>query len=273
MKLIFLDIDGVLVTRRPGVFEDSLLRNLQALAQSTGADIVLSTDWRRHPSARDEARRVMNSLGLKVLGCTPRLSPFVPQRPTEIMQWKRDFVLKSQEPLTHWIAIDDRALLQERHGQYLRGHFLQTHPLRGLTQEAVQEGIRLLTSETPAPSAKDELAAGGLDLEQRSVVNGSPKRSASTGGSSRRRGPELERGRTSTAGTGHSRLSAQDGRAAAASGWGPLKTGAAGGSGAQHGAKPPLPSLPRGTTTQVPERAASLGAPAGGDRANPRSRP
>jgi len=179
MKLIFLDIDGVLVTRRPGVFEEGLLRNLQSLAQKTECDIVLSTDWRRHPSARDEARSVLASLGLRVIGCTPRLSPFVPQRPTEILQWKRDFCKRPGiEPVTHWIAIDDRALLEERHGQYLRGHFLQTHPLRGLTEERVEEGMRLL-SLAPAPAEEK----GGF------VAEGSPLEAAGPrGGTSTRRG-------------------------------------------------------------------------------------
>lgn len=159
MKLIFLDIDGVLVCRRPGVFEDALLRNLQSLAQQAGCDIVLSSDWRRHPQARDEARKVLASFGMKVIGCTPRLSPFVAQRPTEIMQWKRDFCKRpGVEAITHWIAIDDRALLEERHGQYLRGHFLHTHPLRGLTEERVEEGIRLLSVEEKQPGEAQEEA-------------------------------------------------------------------------------------------------------------------
>mmetsp|Transcript_119182 Transcript_119182/g.379934 ORF Transcript_119182/g.379934 Transcript_119182/m.379934 type:complete len:235 (+) Transcript_119182:147-851(+) len=122
MKLIFLDLDGVLVTRRPGVMEDRLLHNLQGLVARTGAEIVLSSDWRRHPAARDEARRVLATVGLKIIGSTPCMSAFLAQRPTEIMQWKKEFCTRpNAEHVTHWVAIDDRALLDERHGQYLRG--------------------------------------------------------------------------------------------------------------------------------------------------------
>lgn len=155
MKLIFLDLDGVLVTRRPGVMEDRLLHNLQGLVARTGAEIVLSSDWRRHPAARDEARRVLATVGLKIIGCTPCMSAFLAQRPTEIMQWKKEFCTRpNAEHVTHWVAIDDRALLDERHGQYLRGHFVQTHPLRGLTEQAIEECARVLTQDPP-PEARN----------------------------------------------------------------------------------------------------------------------
>eukprot|EP00428_Durinskia_dybowskii_P037609 CAMPEP_0170257528 /NCGR_PEP_ID=MMETSP0116_2-20130129/28625_1 /TAXON_ID=400756 /ORGANISM="Durinskia baltica, Strain CSIRO CS-38" /LENGTH=236 /DNA_ID=CAMNT_0010508553 /DNA_START=173 /DNA_END=879 /DNA_ORIENTATION=- len=158
MKLIFLDLDGVLVTRRPGTFEDRLLRNLQGLVQRTNAEVVLSSDWRRHPSARDEARRMLGTVGIRIIGSTPCLSPFVPQRPTEILQWKKEFTKRmgDKDPVTHWVAIDDRPLLEERHGNFLRGHFVQTHPLRGLTEQAVEDCVRLLTVDAaPAPVIND----------------------------------------------------------------------------------------------------------------------
>lgn len=154
MKLIFLDLDGVLVTRRPGVMEDRLLSNLQGLVARTGAEIVLSSDWRRHPAARDEARRVLATVGLKIIGCTPCMSAFLAQRPTEIMQWKKDFVKRpGNDIVANWVAIDDRPLLEERHGTYLRGHFVQTHPLRGLTEQSVEECVKILMQDPP-PTAQ-----------------------------------------------------------------------------------------------------------------------
>jgi len=151
VKLVFLDIDGVLVTRRPGCFEEHLLRNLKRVCDQSGAQIVLSSDWRRHPQARQEAQRVLGTVGLKFIACTPCMSPYLAQRPTEIMTWKRDWRKgrSGEEPLTHWVAIDDRELVQERHGQHLRGHFVQTHPLRGLTEDASDECIRILNQELP----------------------------------------------------------------------------------------------------------------------------
>mmetsp|Transcript_53606 Transcript_53606/g.149125 ORF Transcript_53606/g.149125 Transcript_53606/m.149125 type:complete len:258 (-) Transcript_53606:96-869(-) len=145
MKLIFLDIDGVLVTRRIGVFEEPLLMNLKKVVEQTGAKIVLSSDWRRHPTARLEARRVLGTVGLNFIGCTPCLSAYIAQRPTEIMQWKREHTRRADgEKVTQWIAIDDRALLEERHGQHLQGHFVQTQPMRGLVESVADECVRIL---------------------------------------------------------------------------------------------------------------------------------
>mmetsp|Transcript_6678 Transcript_6678/g.11696 ORF Transcript_6678/g.11696 Transcript_6678/m.11696 type:complete len:232 (-) Transcript_6678:72-767(-) len=175
MKLIFLDIDGVLVTRRPGVFEESLLMNLKRIVDTTGADIVLSSDWRRHPSARLEAKRVLNAVGLTFIGCTPCLSAFLAQRPTEIMQWKRDHNKRADaERITHWVVIDDRPLLEERHGNYLRGHFAQTQPMRGLTDAVVDECCRILTQDVP--SAPPDPLKGAIEGH-----SGIPSRGSSTG--------------------------------------------------------------------------------------------
>jgi hypothetical protein len=150
MKIIFLDIDGVLVTRRIGTFEDDLLRNLKRVVDETGATIVLSSDWRRHPAARAEAKRVLATVGLCFIAWTPIMSAYIAQRPTEIMQWKKDYCKRADaERITNWIAIDDRALLEERHGSYLRGHFVQTHVLRGLTEMAADECIASLNQEPP----------------------------------------------------------------------------------------------------------------------------
>lgn len=184
MKLIFLDIDGVLVTRRPGVMEERLLHNLQGLVQRTGAEIVLSSDWRRHPMAREEARRVLATVGLKIIGYTPCMSAFLAQRPTEILQWKKEFSkLPNREPLTNWIAIDDRMLVEERHGQYLRGHFVQTHPLRGLTEDRVEECVRLLSQDPPPQLAiGDEEAVLADPMSPAPGGRGAGGRSSSTVG-------------------------------------------------------------------------------------------
>lgn len=163
MKLIFLDLDGVLVTRRPGVFEDNLLQNLKRLVDETGAKIVLSSDWRRHPCARAGARAFLQKADLDFIGHTPCMSPALAQRPTEIMTWKQGYSKREgAESITHWVAIDDRELLGERHGKCLAGHFVRTHPLRGLTEAAVEQCAKVLNSEQPQarPRAEPEDGLG-----------------------------------------------------------------------------------------------------------------
>jgi len=150
LKLIFLDLDGVLVTRRPGVIEETLLKNLAYIVERTGSLIVLSSDWRRHPQARAEARRVLRTAGLDFIGHTPCMSAFIAQRPTEILQWKKEFSQRENAPkITHWVAIDDRMLVEERHGSYLRGHFVQTQLMRGLTEAHAEAVIRILNADVP----------------------------------------------------------------------------------------------------------------------------
>lgn len=55
MKLLFLDIDGVLCCRRPGVIQQNLTQNLATIVKKTGCQIVLSSDWRRFREGRVEA--------------------------------------------------------------------------------------------------------------------------------------------------------------------------------------------------------------------------
>lgn len=188
MKLIFLDIDGVLVTRRPGVMEDRLLANLARVVERTGASIVLSSDWRRHPLARSEAHRVLATHGLSFIACTPCMSIYLAQRPTEIMQWKRDYMRSpSAEHITHWVAIDDRHLLEEKNGKYLRGHFVQTHLMHGLTETAADECIRILNAESSARPPDDRPLDASFESPGREgLFEGVGRRHVGAGGVSAR---------------------------------------------------------------------------------------
>ena len=58
MKVLFLDIDGVLVLDRPGVFVVDAMERLQAVVEATQCVLVLSSDWRR----REEGRRIVRSI-------------------------------------------------------------------------------------------------------------------------------------------------------------------------------------------------------------------
>jgi hypothetical protein len=147
VKLIFLDLDGVLVTRFPGVFEPQLVRNLKRVVDATGAEIVLSSDWRRTPCALEDARRNLRSFGMDCIGYTPCLSPSVPQRPKEILMWKDDHHENGGSFVTAWVAIDDRPLLDEEKGMGLRGHFVQTDENIGFEGPCVEDAIHLLNRE------------------------------------------------------------------------------------------------------------------------------
>eukprot|EP00403_Amphidinium_massartii_P019112 CAMPEP_0178430934 /NCGR_PEP_ID=MMETSP0689_2-20121128/31577_1 /TAXON_ID=160604 /ORGANISM="Amphidinium massartii, Strain CS-259" /LENGTH=190 /DNA_ID=CAMNT_0020052809 /DNA_START=147 /DNA_END=716 /DNA_ORIENTATION=+ len=157
MKLIFLDIDGVLVTHQPGIIEGRLLSNLKRLVDATGAEIVLSSDWRRAMGSRIEAENALMSVGLTILDCTPSLSPFPAQRPTEILKWSSAFLQKPDaEHISHWVVIDDRPLLMEQDGGCLCGHFVRTQPLMGLTDDLVEECQRVLMEDNGDAEPENE---------------------------------------------------------------------------------------------------------------------
>lgn len=172
MKVLFLDLDGVLVTRRIGCMEERLVLNLKRIVEETGTLIVLSSDWRRWREGRVECRRVLRSHGMDFIGCTPCMSAMHGNRPIEILRWMRAHNKKAteeeggEEKVSEWVAVDDRMLLGEKQGIKLEGHFVHTHPRQGLTQAAANQCIAILNGEGPqvakaATSRKPALSASG----------------------------------------------------------------------------------------------------------------
>merc|ERR1711871_1571546 len=126
--------------------EERLVKNLKHVIDESGAQIVLSSDWRRWREGRTECRRVLRGFGMNFIGCTPTMSAMHGNRPTEILRWIREHDVKAKENggsrVEEWVAVDDRMLLQEKQGNKLSGHFVHTHPSGGLTADAAQACIR-----------------------------------------------------------------------------------------------------------------------------------
>jgi hypothetical protein len=90
MKVIFLDIDGVLnhggargFTAGTHGLDPACVDMLQALVKRTGVQLVLSSSWRHSESAKAQLREA----GLKWIGETPRFA--YAERPEEIDAWLR----------------------------------------------------------------------------------------------------------------------------------------------------------------------------------------
>lgn len=79
---------------------------------------------------------------------------FSAERPAEILKWLSTYssmaAKEGFEPVTHFIAIDDRELTQELGGRHLRGHFVLTKLRQGLTTERADVAVKLL-NENPIP--------------------------------------------------------------------------------------------------------------------------
>jgi len=117
--------------------------------EQTGCSIVLSTDWRRFREGRLEVKRALSSFGMDFIGCTPlSRSRFVAERPAEILKWIHTYDMRAKkenlEPVTHFVAIDDRDLLTEVGGQYMRGHFVKTKLRIGLNRERAEAAVQAL---------------------------------------------------------------------------------------------------------------------------------
>jgi hypothetical protein len=103
MKVIFLDIDGVLNCKKtpnprkfPYVVDRKLLRRLKRLLDRTGAKVVLSSTWRYDPAGLFSARH----WGVPFIDVTPDM----PKRPrrSEILAW-----LRAHPRGTRYAIIDD----------------------------------------------------------------------------------------------------------------------------------------------------------------------
>ena len=142
MRLIFLDIDGVLNCQ---IFYDKRIGNsyidrhicrervswLNDLCKETGAKIVISSTWRLGRS-QQEMQDILKEMGgtFEVVGCTPNLRHEACVRGNEILQYiKEHEELGPYYDYHDYVIIDDDSdmLLQQAH------NFFQTDTYSGLT--------------------------------------------------------------------------------------------------------------------------------------------
>ena len=122
IKLIFLDIDGVICCNGMGRLEPDKLARIGEVVKRTDARIVLSTDWRRDPNLKAICTNALEAVGCTVIGATRKGPPLQPIRPKEIWGWLQSYQNEKGKRVTQWVAVDDRQLLMEQGGENLRGH-------------------------------------------------------------------------------------------------------------------------------------------------------
>jgi len=103
MKVIFLDIDGVLNCSKmpnpkklPYIIDRRLLRRLIRVVDQTSAKIILTSTWRYDPIGRYAAKHY----GIRYIGWTPDLAK--KPRCQEIKQW-----LREHPHVSRYVVIDD----------------------------------------------------------------------------------------------------------------------------------------------------------------------
>ena len=151
MKVIFLDIDGVLNTKsyreNPEVdyFEQPIsevhMCLLEYLVKSTGAKIVLSSTWREYwdkgklqfDRFGDYINRLFAEYGLEIYDKTPELRG----RSEEIDAWKK----LHQDELESYVILDD---FDFEWSQENEKHLVKTMDEVGLDEEAVERAALIL---------------------------------------------------------------------------------------------------------------------------------
>lgn len=135
MKVIFLDIDGVL--NNIGLLyhygfdyiDHDMTRLFVNIVRRTGAKVVLSSSWRLDQRSSEIVEKILAQYGLELLDKTPRLegSP----RSEEISSW-----LEDHPGVRKYAILDDNTDA----GIGMEDNFFQTDPENGLDADTA-EGV------------------------------------------------------------------------------------------------------------------------------------
>jgi hypothetical protein len=156
MKVIFLDVDGVLNSQ--DLFEkckeelvpidEENVRCLKDIVDATGAKIVLSSSWRYgwmkdDEQVQEECRILVDMLakyGLEIMDKTEYLSSG--RREDEIKDWMEC----SKEKIENFVILDDGPYDWNRHGY--EKHWVRTDFCTGgLRAEHVKEAVHILNKK------------------------------------------------------------------------------------------------------------------------------
>lgn len=140
MKVIFLDIDGVLNTpktiRKFGFdfIDDILVALVARICRETGARIVLSSSWRTEKKDLGIARKALERHKLEIHDCTPIIK--------RSGGWTENGWVRRHEEITAWLSekeVERFAILDDVEDACIEGSFFQTDEERGLTVEIAEK--------------------------------------------------------------------------------------------------------------------------------------
>lgn len=146
MKLIFLDFDGVLLTRDFRYFEmgyfgsdPNSIKNLNKIIEATGAKIVVSSTYRHGESESSLCTRLRRwgVVDYGVIGKTPSL--WGQPRGLEIQLFLNEWYEDGHEDIDSFVILDDRQDMA-----HLNDHLILTDNSLGLTEADADKAICVL---------------------------------------------------------------------------------------------------------------------------------
>ena len=136
MKVIFLDIDGVLNSIQDKfswtIETDIHFIRLKRIVEKTGAQIVLSSSWRMGNSGRDIVHKRLQQFSMDFIDVTPIFNG--QHRGREIADWL------SRHEVESFVILDDEGDMDE-----LVNHLVKTDMNIGLQDGDVDKAINLLS--------------------------------------------------------------------------------------------------------------------------------
>lgn len=139
MKIIFLDVDGVLNFKNSSSkVEDEKANLLRKIVEETGAQIVLSSDWRYWWNTDDKdfamLKRKLAEHGMDIISKTPTTKHGY--RGAEIHQWLSEW---QGEEIEKFVILDDQNDMKPHMDRLVRTDFNC-----GLTEKDVKIAVKLL---------------------------------------------------------------------------------------------------------------------------------
>mmetsp|Transcript_17144 Transcript_17144/g.37501 ORF Transcript_17144/g.37501 Transcript_17144/m.37501 type:complete len:167 (-) Transcript_17144:443-943(-) len=154
LKVIFLDIDGVLLPfpnegkSGDGLFPASTLRPLQCLLEETNAKVVLSSTWRVRKDFIQDIVDGIRGFGIDFDGFFDITDPNMhSERQWEIEHWLSKQQQSKKYEKVVWLALDDEELLEgdenARFKDLFAGHVIKTKSHKGLTMDNLHDAVKL----------------------------------------------------------------------------------------------------------------------------------
>jgi len=186
-RIIFVDIDGVLLpfpevkdddddddddkTTRSRLFPSKTLKPLQRLWRHVTKDgtikveWILSSTWRVQQSYICDIERAVSEFGIPIEFDDITDPTLHTERQWEIYDWmekQQQLIGKGgrshdgQPSSSIWLALDDEELLEEsknaKHREFFQGHVIMTKSHIGLSQEDVNQAIKLWDKQSHSSS-------------------------------------------------------------------------------------------------------------------------